>query len=231
MKQYLWETHMHTAETSRCAQSPAADMVRAYKNAGYHGVVITDHFLNGNNRALRGHSDWQAKIDVMVKGYKAAKEAGDALGLAVLCGCEFTYQGGDFLTYGIGEAFWRDQPDLAQLDVDTYVRRVHAAGGLVSQAHPFRMAWYMPDHIDKRWDIVDAFEVFNGSHDEHDRNWDDQSLAMAREHDLLQTAGSDAHSLRDIATAAMVFPEPFDTDEAFLDAIRAGNGSILRNRA
>ena len=59
MTEYLWETHMHTSETSRCARSPAAKMVAAYKDAGYHGIVVTDHFLNGYSCMEK---DWPWRI-------------------------------------------------------------------------------------------------------------------------------------------------------------------------
>lgn len=227
---FLWETHLHTAETSRCAENTAKEMMRACKRAGYHGVVVTDHFLNGYTVAPR-NAPWQRRVDGMLKGYKAAKAVGDAIGLVVLLGCEFAYQGGDFLTYGVDEAFYRDQPDLADLSIDAYVQRVHAAGGLISQAHPYREAVYMPADVAKRWDIVDAVEVYNGSHATANRIWDDRALAMAREHSLLMTAGSDAHRISDVGTAAIAFDEAFDTDEAFLAALRSGVGEIIRNRA
>ena len=44
---YSYEIHCHTAETSRCGKSAAADMVAAYHRKGFAGVVITDHFVNG----------------------------------------------------------------------------------------------------------------------------------------------------------------------------------------
>ena len=45
---YLYETHMHTKEGSACGRDNAADIVRAYKEAGYAGVIVTDHFFGGN---------------------------------------------------------------------------------------------------------------------------------------------------------------------------------------
>lgn len=229
-KAYKWETHLHTSESSACGQDGAAAMIRAAKRAGYHGVVVTDHFLNGNSAAPR-NAPWQRRVDAFLRGYWEARAAGESLGVAVLLGCEFAYQGGDFLTYGVPEAFYRDQPDLADLDVDAYVTRVQTAGGLVSQAHPFRTAWYMPEHVAKRWDIVDAIEVFNGSHGSEHRAWDDDALTLAQEHGRLQTAGSDAHSVTDIGTAAVAFDTRFDTGAAFIQALRAGEGRIIRGKA
>ena len=45
---YLYETHMHTCEASKCARSTGAQMAQAAKEAGYTGVIITDHNWYGN---------------------------------------------------------------------------------------------------------------------------------------------------------------------------------------
>lgn len=226
---YLWETHLHTSETSICGQATAAEMVRAYRKAGYYGIIVTDHFLNGNSHARRSGA-WTKRIDIFFRGYRAAKEAGRAQGLRVLAGCEFSFRGADFLTYGVPETFYYDQPDLADLDADEFVGRVRLAGGFVSQAHPFRREWYMPPDVAKRWDIVDGMEVINGSHRPEHRQWDDDALKMARGHNLVQTAGSDAHAVRDAATAALAFDEAFDTDRMLIGAMRAGLGTPVRLR-
>ena len=44
-QRYLYETHMHTSEASACAGSTGAQMARAYKEAGYTGIIVTDHFF------------------------------------------------------------------------------------------------------------------------------------------------------------------------------------------
>jgi len=230
MTEYLWETHMHTSETSRCARSPAAKMVAAYKDAGYHGIVVTDHFLNGYS-CMEKDWPWQKRIDGLLKGYLAAREAGEKLGLCVLLGWEYYDQGGDFLTFGLSEAFLRDHDDLCDIPLDEYVRRVRAAGGFVSQAHPYRRAAYLPEQVAVRVDIVDGLEVFNGSHKVEQRSFDDQALETALAHGLLQTAGSDAHSVRAAATAAMAFSEPFDTAEELVRALKARQGRAVRRTA
>ena len=227
MKRFLWETHMHTEESSLCGQMPAADIVRAYKNAGYHGVIITDHFVNGNSPGNMT-APWQRRMDILLRGYKAALEAGTALGIHVLLGWEYLHHGAEFLTYGLNESFLRDNPDLDRIGVDAYVLRVRAAGGFVSQAHPFRTATYLPPVVEKRWDLVDAFEVCNGSHLRAERAWDARALAMAKRRRLLMTAGSDAHTAVQVATAALSFAEPFATARDFLTVLRAGAGEVVR---
>ncbi|MBR3304609.1 MAG: histidinol-phosphatase, partial [Christensenellaceae bacterium] len=45
---YKYETHCHTLPVSRCAKASVADTVRFYREAGYDGLFITNHFLDGN---------------------------------------------------------------------------------------------------------------------------------------------------------------------------------------
>ena len=53
---YLYETHMHTNQASACGRSPGRDYIQKYIDAGYSGIIITDHFYHGNcgvDRSLR----------------------------------------------------------------------------------------------------------------------------------------------------------------------------------
>ncbi len=227
MKGYLWETHLHTSETSHCAKASAADMMRVYHAKGYSGVIVTDHFLNDSCLAPYGAS-WQKRIDVMLRGYLAAKEAGEAYGIPVLLGWEHTDQGGDYLTFGLTEEFLRDQENLCDLPLEVYAHRVHSAGGFLSQAHPYRETWYLPILVAKRWDVVDAIEVVNGSHQGREMIWDEKARVFAKAHSLLQTAGSDAHNAVGAAAAAMNFSVPIGSNQEFLSALRAGKGQPLR---
>ena len=44
-KTYKYETHLHTREGSACASATGGEMVRAHIEAGYSGMIVTDHFL------------------------------------------------------------------------------------------------------------------------------------------------------------------------------------------
>ncbi|MBR6812633.1 MAG: hypothetical protein IKM51_04595, partial [Oscillospiraceae bacterium] len=48
---FLYETHLHTRPVSRCARADVRCTVDFYKQAGYKGVFITNHFLDGNINA------------------------------------------------------------------------------------------------------------------------------------------------------------------------------------
>ena len=58
---FFYELHLHTAETSRCGRSPARDMIKEYADRGFSGLVVTDHFINGNSYAGEKET-WQEKM-------------------------------------------------------------------------------------------------------------------------------------------------------------------------
>ena len=41
----MYETHLHTSEASACSIITGAEQARTYKEAGYSGIIVTDHFL------------------------------------------------------------------------------------------------------------------------------------------------------------------------------------------
>ena len=69
---YLYETHMHTSQGSACAHVPGAEMARLYKEAGYTGIVITDHFWGGNT-AIDRSLEWADWVNGFCDGYEDAK--------------------------------------------------------------------------------------------------------------------------------------------------------------
>jgi len=60
-KGFLYETHLHTMETSACSRSSAKDLVKAHYKKGYTGIVVTDHFFNGNCR-IPSYLSWEERV-------------------------------------------------------------------------------------------------------------------------------------------------------------------------
>ena len=44
---FKYETHLHTLPVSKCARSSVSQTVEFYKSAGYDGIFLTNHFLDG----------------------------------------------------------------------------------------------------------------------------------------------------------------------------------------
>ena len=217
------QLHLHTSETSRCGRSPAAEMMRACKAAGYDLVAVTDHFFNANigcDRALA----WPDKVEYLLRGYRAAKAEGDRIGLKVIFGWETFTAGPELLTYGLGEEFLLDNPDIADVPYGAYVDRVNAAGGLLIHAHPYRQEPYIPDFTPDP-DSVLAYEVYN--HQNKSPEYNRRAYADAVKYGKLMVAGSDAHHVTEVGGGAMRFAEPVESVADVLEALRRGDGQIF----
>ena len=71
-KQFKLDIHVHTSETSSCGQVSAQEAVRLYEQAGYDGIIITDHYHREYFNSL-GNLTWNDKIDCYLKGYRSSK--------------------------------------------------------------------------------------------------------------------------------------------------------------
>ena len=223
---YYYELHMHTSDTSRCGRSPAADMVAAYKQKGFTGVVVTDHLMNVQSHA-EPETDWNRRVEKQLAGYYAALEAGEKLGLTVYCGWELTYQDNaeDYLTLGLSPQFLYDHPWLERYDIEKYRDAVHAAGGILVRAHPYRRAWYIKKPYEEREGTADAIEVFNGGNSSQEEN--DMALAYAQKHNMPMTGGSDAHHVDETARGYIALEKKAESYAELCEAIRTGKAIVM----
>ena len=44
---YRYEMHLHTAPVSKCARASIRESLEFYKEQGYDGVFVTNHYING----------------------------------------------------------------------------------------------------------------------------------------------------------------------------------------
>jgi hypothetical protein len=215
-KKYIFETHLHTSEGSACGFASGAEMVKAYKAGGYSGMVVTDHFFNGNS-AIPRDLPWEERVRRFCLGYEHALEEAGNDGFQVFFGWEYSYWGTDFLTYGLDKAFLLEHPDILTWNLEQYFNTIHSNGGFIVHAHPFREADYIskirlfPEH-------VDAIEVVNAAHvnPEFDRN----ALAFAEKHSLYQTSGSDAHHAIFLRGGGMAFNSPMNSIQDLIEGIK-----------
>jgi histidinol phosphatase-like PHP family hydrolase len=223
MKEYHYETHMHTAEASACATGTGAEMVRAYAEFGYSGVIITDHFFNGNT-SIPEYLPWEKRIELFCKGYENALEEGEKTGIHVFFGWEYAFDGTEFLTYGLDKEFLLRNPDILGWSVEKYIKTVHDNGGFVVHAHPFREAYYIPK-IRLYPQLVDGVEVINASHMK--ARFNERSKAFAEKHGLPQLSGSDSHHPDCIYGGGMAFDREIHTIFEFIEAVRSKTGYRL----
>lgn len=223
---YLYETHMHTSQGSACAHVPGAEMARLYKEAGYTGIVITDHFWGGNT-AIDRSLEWADWVNGFCEGYEDAKREGDRIGLQVFFGWESGYNATEFLIYGLDKQWLLDHPEIRDCTVEQQRELVRRSGGIVVHAHPFREAPYILE-IRLFPAFVDGVEGINVGN--RDPQWNEKAIAYAAEHGLPITAGSDQHNGH-IAGGGMVFPRKLEDARDLCKAILNSEAIELRDGA
>ncbi len=185
---FLYETHMHTCLASACGKSTGKEHARFYKERGFTGIIMTDHFFRGNT-AISRELPWEERIDLFFRGYEDAKEEGDRIGLDVFFGLEENHAGDEYLIYGLDKAYMKAHPEMQHWTRKQQLEEVHKAGGCVIQAHPFRIRGYM-DRIRLGLLFCDGIEAANAGNEPLD---DARAFQYGTEYGLVMTAGSDNH--------------------------------------
>lgn len=190
---YLFEMHYHTPQTSYCGHIPPAEALPKYKEAGYAGVVVTDHFYK-EWFDDKGEIPWEEKIERWLTGYRAAQETARTLeDFTVILGMElrFTDNLNDHLVYGIDEALLKENPELYLMTPAEFRRFADAHGLFFAQAHPFRSVCTPRDPA-----VLHGVEIYNGNgrHNSHNH----KAEAFAEENGLIALSGSDFHEWEDL---------------------------------
>jgi hypothetical protein len=225
---YLYETHLHTAASSACAVSSGMDYIRAYKDLGYAGIIVTDHLYNGNT-AIPRDLPWREWVERFCRGYEEAKEEGERQGLDVFFGWEETFDNcDDYLIYGLDKEWLFEHPEARYWTRGEQYRAVKASGGCVVQAHPFRQRSYI-SRIILSTGCVDAVEAANAGNDE--QSFDALAMRYAKRLGLPATAGTDIHESRQVyerCTYGVYLPNKLESIDDYVYAINNHQISDLK---
>lgn len=182
---YRLELHAHSSPASGCSEVPADELVRVFKEAGYDGIALTNHFIA--NSDYTGSKD--NTIEMFKKDIYLAQETGDKLGIKVYTGAELRFHNhsnNDYLFFGYTLDELPDIFDYLNTDLETFVKEYKKEGSLLIQAHPFRN-----NMIRMNSDFLDAIEAFN-VHQNHNSRVAVAAKYAAAEGKIM-TVGSDYH--------------------------------------
>jgi histidinol phosphatase-like PHP family hydrolase len=182
---YRIELHAHTKPVSPCSEIPPADLVQAYIDQGFHGVVITNHF---NLEYLLGLPKEEA-LDYYLSGYEEAKKAAEGTGLQVFLGTEirFNEHPNEFMIYGVDRQILSECYDYLEKGLAAYRNDVKLPDSVLIQAHPFR------DRMLRREpELMDGIEVFN-MHPGHNSRVAQAARLAASIPGCIKTVGTDFH--------------------------------------
>jgi len=223
---YLYETHLHTKEGSACGISRGRDYIQRYLDLGYTGIIITDHFFRGSCAVSR-YLRWDKWVHEFCRGYENAREEGARRGLDVFFGWEETFDGDDYLVYGLDKQWLLEHPEAVGWTRKEQFEETRRWGGCVVQAHPFRQYHYI-GRISLSG-AVDAVEAANGA---NQRSFDALAWAYAKKLNLPVTAGSDIHRVDDMYgdnVLGVYLDKRMETIGDYVDVIR--NNSIKKLKA
>jgi hypothetical protein len=188
---------------------------------GYSGIVITDHFFNGNT-AVDRRLPWKEAVEAFAEGWRDAKSVGDDLGLDVFFGWEYASSGMEYLTYGFDVEWLMDNPWVMEVHVDDYLREIRRQGGFAVHAHPFRKAAWIPS-IKLTPELYEGVEVINAS---MPLDINHHASVYADENNLCRIGASDKHGTYEENTCAMHFEERPRDVHTMIDYIRKGRYTI-----
>lgn len=224
---YIYETHCHTAVSSRCGAGSAEEVAEMYAANGYSGIFVTDHFLNGNTTVhdVLPNGSYEEKVALYCDSYRRVKEAARRAGngLQVFFGLEYSYRGTDLLLYGWDEEKLKRFSEILSLKTSEFIPFARERGAFVVQAHPFRERDYI-DHI-RLFPGAEGTEIFNATEDDRS-NFLAQTYAKA--YNKARTSGSDMHRPREQKElTGMAFETPLINESDFIARVRAGEGQTV----
>ena len=221
---FLYELHMHTSEGSACGKSSIHDMIRFYKDRGFAGAVVTDHFSRGNCRPDR-NLPWEEVVNAYCRSYSEGLETAAKLDPDLLFGLEQGYGGGkEFLAYGFEPEFLYARPQLQAAGVAVWSQELRAVGGFLAYAHPFRQRSYIPEpRTMPDLSLADGVEVFN-----YCNLPEDNALAAEtfKAGETILIAGSDLHRSEASGCCGVALPHRVHTSTDLARALHENNFRI-----
>ena len=216
---FLYETHLHTCEASKCGRIHGEDYISYMMEKGYSGMVVTDHFFNGNT-CVPADLSWKERVEIYCSGYERALKAAEGKDFNVMFGVEFNFNKDEYLLYGIDKQWLLDNECIMEMTRHELYEAVHKAGGIMIQAHPFRERDYL-SNIKLVPSAVDGIEVYNAA---NSANMNALGFEYCTKLGLPMTAGSDIHFHRDNEMGGMLFDNKINSIEEFVRAVISRKG-------
>ena len=221
---YKYETHMHTWPVSKCAVAGVYETLAFYKELGYAGVFLTNHFLDGNINIDRS-LPYEERVRFYFSDYEKALAIGNEMGLPVFLGIEISYAGTDFLIYGIDKTWCLSHPEIEGMRKSILLTLLQNSGALVIQAHPFREARYI-DHIRLFPRHIHGVEVYNANRTDFEN---EMAEHYAKSYGLLPFAGSDNHvGGEQVKLGGMLSDTPIRDEQDFIARVKQGKMTPFR---
>jgi predicted metal-dependent phosphoesterase TrpH len=199
------DLHVHTRRYSGCSAIEPEDLILKAAQRGLDGLVLTEH-------GILWPDDKLAPL----------RELASTHGLVLLAGQEVTCLDKgtrqDFLVFGLDHSYG------AGSSPEDLIKTVHAEGGIVVAAHPFKpsrlgVGYHGAGELIHSLDL-DGVETLHPDHDDQARQ---KAADAAKNRGIPATGGSDAHDLFQVGVYATRFEKSVTTIQELIEQIRSGN--------
>lgn len=223
---YKYDLHIHTSECDKVALTDAAKIVRLYKDIGYDGIVITDHYFSMFYEWFKNEFDennHKSIIDRYLRGYYNAKNEAAKIGFKVFCGAEVRFDGSinDYLVYGLCETDFYNLPVLNRLKNLDELVSVLPDYTVVVQAHSFRDNMTVQSPVG-----LDGIEGYNGC-TEKIRN--DIAKQFGSHYNKIITSGSDFHGPDQLAKGGIITERVINNSAELSEVLKKSEFKMIEN--
>ena len=195
---YRLDLHTHS-EASMDSRNRLEDMTETAAERGIHALAVTDH----NHCSPIFEQTLQNGV-LLIPGVEYSTECGHLLGLFLEAPC-----------HAEGE-------ENGRVKFTEAAEAIHRAGGLCVLAHPYELTRHTAEEISaairKNESLLDGIEIFNcrAAKKRKDANLLAKKAAENFRKPVLQTAGSDGHTLKEIGGASVTV----EAEELTLPALK-----------
>jgi len=221
--------HIHTNMRSPCGKVEPRGIVELYKEKGFDGIIITDHYMKWIF-AMNNMDTSAQKFNFFIEGYKETLRFGKEQNLMVFLGMELnlckynklnsTYPVHEFLLYGLTESFVKRHPNLHEHTQKELFELCNKNDILMVQAHPFR-----PKSAVANPKLMHGVEILN-KNKRHD-SLDASAQGFCKEHNLIPIVSDDFHEEEDAGQTAMLFPNDTTSMKKIVQYLREKKYKIL----
>ena len=186
------DLHIHTEHSMDCSV-PAEKIIKRCQELGINCIAIADH----------------GTVEGALKIQKTAP-------FQVIVAEEILTTQGEIMAMFLKETV------PSGLTPDETIKRIRAQGGLVNIPHPYdktrgsALKEWVIDEIIKEIDLMEVLNARSASQTNIER-----ARAFTVRHKIMQSAGSDAHSVQEIGNAYVIMPE-FSGKDDFLKSLAKG---------
>jgi len=199
------DLHIHTNRYSGCSNINPKEVLKKAKRVGLDGIAFTEHGIRWSDE----------QISILIEKAKIENLLVFA-GQEVACYTSYGQFQGELLVYGYPKSLGSNR------SIEQVIRLVHAEGGVVIAAHPFKKlqtgeGYYGVGHTIYDFS-VDGLEIEHPSYDDDSRNLAKQAMKQMK---IAGIGSSDSHDLRSVGMCRTVFEKTVTSMESLCEEIRA----------